>query len=96
MDQHQIAYAFHDYKLAGIDRAHLERWCRELGWERVLNRSGTTFRKLPDAKRESVNEQRAIDLMIEQPSMIKRPILEHGKKLLAGFRPEEYSALFRS
>jgi arsenate reductase (glutaredoxin) len=95
LDQHQIEYAFHDYKLAGIDRTHLERWCRELGWERVLNRSGTTFRKLPDAKRESVNEQQAIALMIEQPSMIKRPILEHGKQLHAGFKPEEYSALFR-
>ena len=94
LDQHQIEYVFHDYKASGIDRPHLERWCRELGWERVLNKSGTTFRKLPEAERERVDEKRAIALMLEQPSMIKRPILEHGKKLVAGFKPEEYSALF--
>jgi arsenate reductase len=93
LDQHQIEYTFHDYKASGIDRAHLERWCRELGWERVLNQSGTTFRKLPESKRRLVDEQRAIALMLEQPSMIKRPILEHGKKLLAGFKPEEYSSI---
>jgi Spx/MgsR family transcriptional regulator len=94
LDEHHVAYAFHDYKAAGIDRAHVERWCRELGWERVLNRSGTTFRKLPDAQREPLDEKRAIALMLEQPSMIKRPILEHGKQLLAGFKPEEYAGIF--
>src|SRR5947208_2812116 len=94
LDQHQIEYTFHDYKASGIDRAHLERWCRQLGWERVLNQSGTTFRKLPESERRSVDEQRAIALMLEQPSMIKRPILEHERKPLAGFKPEEYSSLF--
>ena len=94
LNQRGIEYAFHDYKISGIDQAHLERWCRELGWERVLNKSGTTFRKLPEAQRVSVTEKRAIALMLAQPSMIKRPILEHGKILLAGFKPDEYSALF--
>lgn len=94
LDEHQVAYEFHDYKAAAIDRAHLERWCRELGWERVLNHSGTTFRKLPEAQRESVNEKRAIELMLAQPSMIKRPILEHGDKLVAGFKPAEYVSVF--
>jgi Spx/MgsR family transcriptional regulator len=94
LDEHQVAHEFHDYKAAAIDRAHLERWCRELGWERVLNRSGTTFRKLPEAQRDSVNEKRAIELMLAQPSMIKRPILEHGDKLVAGFKPAEYTELF--
>jgi Spx/MgsR family transcriptional regulator len=92
--EHQIEYTFHDYKAAGIDRAHLERWCRQLGWERVLNKSGTTFRKLAEAQREGLTEKRAIELMLEQPSMIKRPILEHHERLLAGFKPDEYSALF--
>lgn len=91
LDEHEIGYSFHDYKAVGIDRAHLERWCRELGWERVLNNSGTTFRKLPESIRACVDEKRAIALMLEQPSMIKRPILEHGKKLLAGFKSEEYA-----
>jgi Spx/MgsR family transcriptional regulator len=94
LDQHDIEYEFHDYKAAGIDQAHLERWCRELGWERVLNRSGTTFRKLPESERDPLDEKRAIALMLAQPSMIKRPILEHGKKLVAGFKPEEYSVFF--
>ncbi len=96
LDEHEIGYAFHDYKATGIDRAHLERWCRELGWERVLNKSGTTFRKLPESTRASVDEKRAIALMLEQPSMIKRPILEHGKKLLAGFKPAEYATALLS
>jgi len=95
LDQHGIEYSFHDYKASGIDRSHLEKWCRELGWERVLNRSGTTFRKVPEADRAAIDEKRAIALMLEQPSMIKRPILEHAKKLLAGFKSEEYSSLFR-
>jgi arsenate reductase len=94
LDQHQIEYTFHDYKASGIDAAHLERWCRELGWESVLNRNGTTFRKLPQPVRESVNQKSAMALMLEQPSTIKRPLLERGTKLVAGFRAEEYAKLF--
>ncbi|MCM2401339.1 ArsC family reductase [Rhizobium sp. S153] len=90
LDEHGVDYAFHDYKASGIDRPHLERWCREAGWETVLNRAGTTFRKLPDAARENLNEARAIELMLEQPSMIKRPVLEKDGRLLIGFKPEIY------
>ena len=90
LDQHGVAYGFHDYKAAGIDRARLDHWCRELGWETVLNRAGTTFRKLPDADRQSLDAGKAIALMLAQPSMIKRPVLDLGDQLLVGFKPELY------
>ena len=90
-----VAYDFHDYKAAGIDRAHLEAWVKELGWETVLNRAGTTFRKLPDAARENLDADKAIALMLEQPSMIKRPVLDLGDRLLAGFKPELYRAALK-
>ena len=92
LDAHAVAYDFHDYKVAGIDRAHLERRCKEIGWETVLNRAGTTFRKLPDADKAGLNERTAIELMLAQPSMIKRPVLEAGRKLLIGFKPGGYEA----
>jgi len=91
LDAHGVAYAFHDYKKAGIDRATLERWADVLGWEALLNRSGTTFRKLPEADKADLGRDKAIDLMIAQPSMIKRPVLESGATLLAGFKPEVYA-----
>ncbi|MBB6091997.1 Spx/MgsR family transcriptional regulator [Povalibacter uvarum] len=92
LDEHGIAYEFHDYKAAGIDRAHLERWCQALGWEIVLNRSGTTFRKLPESDRTDLDERKAIALMLAQPSMVKRPVLEKGNELLIGFKPAQYQA----
>ena len=92
LDAHKVAYAFHDYKAAGIERAVLERWAKVAGWDVLLNRAGTTFRGLPDAKKEGLSEKAAIALMLEQPSMIKRPVLEAGAKLLVGFKPEAYAA----
>jgi arsenate reductase len=83
-------YRFHDYKVAGIPREKLEQWCRELGWETVLNRAGTTYRKLPEADKTGLNEKRAIALMLAQPSMIKRPVLDIGGRLLVGFKPDHY------
>ena len=85
-----IAYAFHDYKTSGLDRKRLEGWAGELGWETLLNRAGTTFRKLPDAEKQDLDEARAIDLMLAQPSMVKRPVLDLGDKRLVGFKPELY------
>ncbi|MCA0305291.1 MAG: ArsC family reductase [Proteobacteria bacterium] len=93
LDDKGVAYAFHDYKVAGIDRARLEGWARKVGWEVLLNRSGTTFRKLPEAEREGLTETKAIDLMLAQPSMIKRPVVEVGGKLLVGFKPDQYAGL---
>jgi Spx/MgsR family transcriptional regulator len=85
-----IAYAFHDYKTAGIDEPRLRAWAAELGWERLLNRAGTTFRKLPDADKEGLDEDRAIALMLAQPSMIRRPLLDLGDRRLLGFSPAAY------
>jgi arsenate reductase len=76
-----------------VDRATLEKWARLVGWETLLNRAGTTFRKLPDSAKQNLNEKKAIDLMLEQPSMIRRPVLERGKTLLVGFSEERYSAI---
>ena len=93
LDQHGVAYDFHDYKTAGIERERLERWSTKVGWETLLNRAGTTFRKLPDKDRDGVTEKKAITLMLAQPSMIKRPVLElGGGKLLIGFKPADYEA----
>jgi arsenate reductase len=91
LDSHGVAYSFHDYKTAGMSKEQLGRWADELGWETLLNRTGTTFRKLPDADKEGLNERRAIALMLAQPSMIKRPVLDAGGPLLVGFKPEIYA-----
>ena len=93
LDGRGIAYAFHDYKTAGIDKARLEGWVSQLGWETLLNRAGTTFRKLPDTEKEGLTEKKAIALMLAQPSMIKRPVLEQAGKITVGFRPEQYEKL---
>jgi len=96
LDGHGVAYAFHDYKAVGIDRERLEAWSGLVGWETLLNRSGTTFRKLPDADKTGVDQAKAIDLMLAQPSMIKRPVLDLGDgKLLVGFKPDAYAAALR-
>jgi arsenate reductase (glutaredoxin) len=92
LDGHGIAYHFHDYKTEGIAGDRLKQWCDQLGWETVLNRAGTTFRKLPDGDREGLSERKAIALMLAQPSMIKRPVLDLGGKLLVGFKPEIYQS----
>ena len=93
LETHGVAHEFHDYKKSGIERAKLESWLKSVGWEVLLNRAGTTFRKLPDAAQTNLTEARAVSLMLEQPSMIKRPVLEHGDALLVGFSPEKYAAL---
>jgi Spx/MgsR family transcriptional regulator len=90
LDEHGVAYAFHDYKMAGIDRARLEGWARAVGWEKLLNRAGTTFRKLPDAAKAGIDEGKALALMLDQPSMIKRPVLDIDGRLIVGFVPEAY------
>lgn len=91
LDQRGLSYHFHDYKSAGIDRAALEKWCNEHGWQTVLNRAGTTFRKLDDAQKADLDQTKAIELMLAAPSMIKRPVLDLGERTLIGFKPELYS-----
>ena len=94
LDDHGQPYVFHDYKASGIDRPRLEAWVAELGCEVVLNRAGTTFRKLPDADRQDLDAAKAVALMLAQPSMIKRPILDLGARRVVGFKPELYAAAF--
>jgi arsenate reductase len=91
LDSNGVAYSFHDYKTKGIDKASLQRWAKNVGWEVLLNRAGTTFRKLDDAAKEGLTESKAIALMLEQPSMIKRPVLDLSGKLIVGFKPEIYA-----
>ncbi len=94
LDDAGIAYDFHDYKSAGIDRAHLEHWSKKVGWERLLNRAGMTFRKLPDDDKADLDKAKAIALMEAKPSMIKRPVLDVDGNLLVGFKPEEFQESF--
>jgi len=96
LDGHGVAYRFHDYKAESIDRATLQGWVDRLGWEVVLNRAGTTFRKLPEADRADLDADKAIALMLAQPSMIKRPVLAVDGDLLVGFKPELYAKRFGS
>ena len=88
-----IAYDFHDYKKEGADRAKLAAWCKAAGWETLLNRAGTTFKKLPDTDKADLDEAKAIALMLAQPSMIKRPVVEHPEGLLVGFKPDQWEAI---
>jgi arsenate reductase (glutaredoxin) len=91
LEKRGVDYAFHDYKTAGIERERLEKWEKKVGWETLLNRAGTTFRKLPDRDKNGLDAKKAVTLMLAQPSMIKRPVLDlGGGKLLVGFSPEFY------
>lgn len=93
LDGQGVAYDFHDYKMQGISQARLKAWAGQVGWEILLNRAGTTFRKLPEADKQGLTEARAIALMLSQPSMIKRPVLEAGDNILVGFRLDEYETV---
>ena len=94
LDGHGVAYGFHDYKVAGINPATLEGWAGKVGWEVLLNKNGTTFRKLPEADKTDLDAARAIALMLAQPSMIKRPVLDVDGALTVGFKPEVYARVF--
>ena len=94
LDGHGVAYSFHDYKAEGIGRDKLEGWARQVGWETLLNRAGTTFRKLTDRDKSALTEKKALALMQAEPSMIKRPVLDIGGKLFVGFRAEQYEQAF--
>jgi arsenate reductase (glutaredoxin) len=95
LDAAGVAYAFHDYKTQGIDAATLNAWAGVVGWEKLLNRAGTTFRKLPDADKAGIDQEKAIALMVAQPSMIKRPVLDIGGTLVVGFNPDMYRQAFQ-
>jgi arsenate reductase (glutaredoxin) len=89
-----MEYTFHDYKKVGIDAVTLQGWCLAAGWEVLLNKAGTTFKKLPDTDKIDLNETRAIALMIANPSMIKRPVVAGDFGIVVGFKPEIYEKEF--
>ncbi len=95
LDAQGLGYAFHDYKKAGADAAKLAAWCEAAGWEKVLNRAGTTFRKLPDADKADLNQAKAVTLMVANPSCIKRPIVEHPGGVLVGFKEADWAAALK-
>ena len=94
LDAHGVAFAFHDYRKAGVDAQALDAWLYALGWEVLLNRAGTTFRKLPDADKADLDREKARAVMIAHPSAIRRPVLVHDGGVEVGFKPERYAALF--
>lgn len=94
LDAHEVAYDFHDYKKSGIDAATLKSWSKQVGWEVLLNTRGTTWRKLTPAQQSDVDEAKAIRLMTENPSLIKRPVIARGRTLLVGFDPDRYQSAF--
>lgn len=94
LDARGLAYSFHDFKKEGAAEEKLATWCRSAGWEVVLNRAGTTFRKLPECDKAGLDEGRAIALMLAAPSMIKRPVVEHSRGLLIGFKPDQWELAF--
>lgn len=96
LDEHDVAYEFHDYKKEGIDDKTLKTWCKKLGWETLLNRRGTTWRKLPEKVKDNIDEKSAINIMLEQPSIIKRPVIKFGNQYLAGFDETDYKKAFVS
>ncbi len=95
LDGHGVRYDFHDYKTAGIDVARLQTWSKQVGWEVLLNTRGTTWRKLSPTQQAHLDESKALKLMSEHPSLIKRPVLENGSALLVGFVPERYTEAFK-
>ncbi len=92
LEEHDVAYVFHDYRLAGVSAPMLQAWVAQVGWEKLLNKAGTTFRKLPDSDKTDLTEKRAVALMLAQPTLIKRPVLETPQGLLVGFKPDHYAA----
>ena len=96
LDAHGVSYEFHDYKAAGIDVAHLKAWVNQVGWEVLLNTRGTTWRKLSPTQQAHIDEAKAMKLMSEHPTLIKRPVVEHDKALLVGFVPERYTEAFKN
>jgi len=94
LDDHDIAFVFHDYKKEGVDVVRLSDWVDQLGWEVLLNKRGTTWRKLPEADKQDIDRDRAIALMCENPSIIKRPVLMVGDVIEVGFSEQRYAGLF--
>jgi Spx/MgsR family transcriptional regulator len=96
LDDHGVAHAFHDYRKQGVDAAQLRGWIDRLGWEALLNRSGTTFRKLPDTRKQDLDADKAAAIMLENPSAIRRPVVTQGDRLVVGFDEGRFGPLART
>ena len=94
LDERGLAHTFHDYKKAGVTSEKLNSWCAAKGWDVILNRAGTTFKKLADEDKADLDQAKAVALMIAQPSMIKRPIVERGDTMIVGFKADEWATVF--
>jgi arsenate reductase (glutaredoxin) len=95
LDTSNIEYEFWDYKKQGIDKEHLEKWCKELDWTKVLNRSGMMWRKAEETtKSKVIDQESAIEFMLQVPTSIKRPIIEYGDQILLGYDEEKYTQIF--
>ena len=94
LEGHSVDYVFHDYRKQGLEPARLDGWVEKLGWETLLNKAGTTFRKLTDAEKQDIDAGKAKALMLAHPTMIKRPVLDIDGRLLVGFKPETYAGAF--
>jgi len=94
LDSHGVAYDFHDYKTMGVEAKRVEGWAKEVGWETLLNRSGTTFRKLAESEKTALSERKALALMAAQPTLIRRPVLDLGDRIIVGFKPDTYAKAF--
>lgn len=92
LDDHQVAYAFHDYKKSGVDKTRLQQWVKHLGWKTLLNVRGTTWRRLTPEQQADMTQAKAVALMVEYPSLIKRPVVETGQQLLVGFDPGMFAS----
>ncbi len=94
LQAHGVDYRFHDYRTDGLAREQLQTWAAELGWESLLNKRGTTWRQQPATVKDRIDEASAIELMLAQPALIKRPLLDHGSTRRLGFKADDYAALF--
>lgn len=94
LDAAGITYTFHDVREDGLTKALVENWVKQLGWEKVLNKSSTTWRELPGEDKATIDSRKAVALMLAHPTLVKRPVLDHGGQLALGFRPETYTASF--
>ncbi|MDX8516827.1 ArsC family reductase [Mesorhizobium dulcispinae] len=95
LESHDVPYRFHDYRAEGIEAGRLNSWVGKVGWEKLLNKGSTTFRELPEADKQALDEKKAKKLMFAKPTMIKRPVLEVGERVLVGFKPEIYEEAVR-
>jgi arsenate reductase len=94
LDQHQVSYQFHDFRKDGLDQLTIELWLNSVSWEQLLNKRGTTWRKLEDPRKDQLDQHAAIELMLSHPTLIKRPVIEDASGVLIGFNESDFQARY--